>query len=115
MINPATVRGILSNLTDDLRRAPWKGNPNPLAGHCYVASEALYHSLGDRVDWTPCTVRHEGAVHWFLRHRDGRIADLTAGQFLTIPDYSSGRGRGFLTRQPSKRTQVVLDKLQHPI
>jgi len=45
-------------LSDDLRRPPWKGDPNPLAGHCYVASEALYHLLGDK--WKPEHVKHEG-------------------------------------------------------
>lgn len=94
-------------LSDDLRRTPWKGHPNPLAGHCYVASEALYHLLGD--DWKPEHVNHEGASHWYLRHREtGEILDVTAGQFDTPVPYDLGRGRGFLTREPSKRASILM-------
>ena len=46
------VKKLQSHLTDDLRRPPYKGSSNPLTGHCYVASEALYHLLGSR-DWVP--------------------------------------------------------------
>jgi hypothetical protein len=100
---------IVAALTDDLRRAPWRGSSNPLAGHCYVASEAAWHALGGKASgWTPCTLRHEGGPHWFLRHADGRVLDLTAGQFTTPVPYAAARGCGFLTREPSKRARVVL-------
>ena len=33
---------IIDNLTDDLRKKPWNGSKNKVAGHCYVASEAGY-------------------------------------------------------------------------
>lgn len=81
-------------------------------GNCYVTSEALFHLLGGRAaGWTPQTLRHEGDVHWFLRHSDGRILDVTASQFSTLPDYSKARGRGFLTAQPSKRASAMMDAL----
>ncbi len=56
------MRDIVAQLTDDLRRPPYKGNKNPLTGHCYVASEALYHLLGN-MDWVPCNIHHEGSPH----------------------------------------------------
>ena len=99
-------------LSDELRKAAYRGNPNPVAGHCYVASEALYHRLGGKgAGWTPQSIRHEGGPHWYLKHQDGTILDATADQFCTPVPYEQGRGCGFLTRQPSARTQHVLDMI----
>jgi hypothetical protein len=83
---------------------------NPLTGHCYVVTEALWHALGvERRDWCPETVRHEGSVHWYLRNWHTReIIDATASQFDTPPPYDLGRRRGFLTRQPSRRARELL-------
>jgi hypothetical protein len=103
------VSQVQSALTDDLRRAPWRGSPDPLAGHCYVACEAVYHASGQRL--RPTFVRHEGAPHWYLRTDDGQVIDPTAGQFKTPVPYDLGRGKGFLTRQPSKRAAVVLARI----
>ena len=81
-------------------------------GNCYVASEALYHLLGGRAaGWKPATVRHEGAVHWYLVHASGLVLDPTAAQFRRPPPYERGRGRGFLTRHPSKRARLLMDSL----
>lgn len=97
-------------------------------GNCYVTCEALYHLLGGRASgWTPRTVRHEGDVHWYLVRRlvrgvGGRneapvlmpieiVLDPTASQFKTEPPYHLGRGRGFLTKRPSKRARELMKKL----
>lgn len=89
-------------------------------GNCYVICEALYWLLGGpKSGWTPHTVRHEGDVHWFLRRggwlkewQDGmQVLDPTAAQFRTEPDYSEGRGRGFLTREPSRRARELMDRM----
>lgn len=85
-------------------------------GNCYVTCEALYHLLGGAAaGWTPRTVRHEGDVHWYLvlagLDGDGHIVDPTASQFKTPPPYHLGRGRGFLTKKPSKRARALMDKL----
>lgn len=104
-INQA-IRLIKSHLTDDLRQPRYRGHPNPLRGHCYVAAEALYHLVGGR----PHSLRMGDEVHWYLV-LDGRVIDPTVSQFKSLPDYSSGRGRGFLTKQPSRRAQKVLDRI----
>jgi hypothetical protein len=49
-------------------------------------------------------------VHWYLVSPDGYVWDVTALQFETLPDYDAGRGRGFLTRYPSKRAQILIDR-----
>jgi len=60
------------------------------------------------------TVRHEGSVHWFLAHRPttwlpyGYILDPTVSQFKNKPKYGIARGRGFLTKKPSKRARAMM-------
>ena len=103
------VLRVRAHLSDDLRRPPWRGDPRPTAGHCYVASEALRALLGPR--YRPATVRHEGAVHWFLRGPHG-VVDATADQFSRPPTYAAASGRGFLTREPSRRARILLDRIQ---
>jgi hypothetical protein len=81
-------------------------------GNCYVTSEALFHLLGGRAaGWTPMQVHHEGDSHWFLRHDSGLILDATVSQFKTPVPYVQARGRGFLTRRPSRRAQQMMRQL----
>jgi hypothetical protein len=82
-------------------------------GNCYVTCEALYHLLGGKGrGWKPMNMRWEGDSHWFLQHREtGVILDPTAQQFRGLPDYSKARGRGFLTKAPSKRAAELMQKL----
>lgn len=102
---------VLAALTDDLRRPPWRGNQNPLVGHCYVSAEALFHMLGGKAaGWKPMFVRHEGAPHWFLKHESGRVLDASAAQFKSAVRYDRARGKGFLTAHPSARTRIVLER-----
>jgi hypothetical protein len=107
----AQIRTVLA-ARDDLRRPPWAGDANPMAGHCYVASEVFYHLQGGKAAaWKPVGVQHEGGPHWWLENADGRRVDITADQFSSPVAYEKGRGQGFLTRQPSKRAQLVIDTL----
>lgn len=101
-----TTSAILALLTDDLRLPKYRGSLNPLTGHCYVASEVEYHLNGGK----PMFVRHEGEPHWFVM-RDGEVIDHTAAQFNTPVPYHRAKGKGFLTKRPSRRAQSVLDRL----
>ncbi len=85
-------------------------------GNCYVTSEAVYHLLGGKArGWTPIQGWHRDHVagpcvsHWALRHRDGRIIDLTAKQFKHRPHYEKFVGRGFMTRKPSRLAAELMD------
>lgn len=100
-------------LSNDLRKPKYQNSPNPLTGHCYVASEALYHMLGGNdAGWVPHHVKHEGEPHWYLKHRNtGAILDPTAGQFKTPVPYDKGRGKGFLTKEPSKRAKELISRI----
>jgi len=109
---------ILENLSKDLldkkHRVMRDGNPNlpHTFGHCYVASEVAYYLLGGKeAGWTPMHIKHVGRSHWFLKHKSGQILDLTANQFRTPIDYSEARGKGFMTKLPSKRSMKLLTKI----
>lgn len=97
--------------SDDLRHKPWKGSTNIFAGHCYVASEVLYHMGADELGLRPAFIRHEGQPHWFLKD-DDCVLDATAGQFKTNPDYKAAKHKGFLTKSPSKRARVLMQRVR---
>lgn len=87
-----------------------------LRGNCYVCCEAIYHLLGGKAaGWQPMCMRWEGDTHWFLRRRvvgDVYMTfDPTASQFKVKPDYSLARGKGFLTKGPSRRARALMEKL----
>jgi hypothetical protein len=83
-----------------------------MRGNCYVTCESLYHLLGARASgWSPYVMRLDSDTHWFLKHDSGVILDPTVAQFSKPPDYSLGRRTGFLTRVPSKRAKVLMDKM----
>lgn len=106
----ALVARVRAALTDDLRKACYRGSSNPITGHCYVACEALFHATGGRLK--PVFVRHEGEPHWFLRSPEGVTVDPTADKFHTPVPYERGVGKGFLTKEPSKRARIVLARME---
>lgn len=99
------VAAVRDCLTDDLLKPPF-------TGHCYVASEALYHLLGGKeAGYRPVNLRHENVSHWWLEGPSG-VLDPTADQFQTPVPYEGGRGRGFLTKEPSKRAQKLIEAVK---
>ena len=112
MTKRQTILRIQGVLTEDLLLPRYKGSDNPLAGHCYAASEALYHLLGGKsAGYTPASMDVGGVTHWWIRGPGGEILDPTAAQFDFALDYGKGRGRGFLTRQPSKRAATIINRV----
>ena len=104
---------IVNNLSDDLRLRKYRGSPNILSGHCYISSETLYHMMGGpNSGWHPMFIRWQGQPHWYLAHENGAILDITAGQFNGPIDYSAGRGKGFLTKAPSKRARELEQRVR---
>lgn len=96
---------------------PVKGS---LRGHSYAATEALYHLRGKAMGLTSCHHIVLGQSHWFLRNDAGYIFDVTAKQFLTpegyplalLDAYRDARGRGFLTKEPSKRARQIMEAVR---
>lgn len=100
-------------LTNELRRPKYRGLKNRLAGHCYVATEALYHMAGGkRYGFKPMFIRHENEPHWFLQSFGGAVYDITAEQFDSAVKYENAKGKGFLTRRPSKRAKIVIQRAE---
>jgi hypothetical protein len=111
---------IQSVLSDDLLTPKYAKLKRQSAteGHCYAASEALYHMLGGKsAGYVPCVASFEENgekfTHWWIR-KEKEILDPTAEQFTSIgvkPPYELGKGAGFLTKQPSKRAQKIIQKV----
>lgn len=100
---------IQPHLTPDLLRKAWRdSSAHPHAGHCYVASEAIWHATGRRmrIRRAPCP----GGQHWWLETRRGHVVDPTAAQFPGGFDYAAGIGAAFLTREPSKQARVLMER-----
>jgi hypothetical protein len=83
----------------------------PLAGLCYVLSEAFYH-MHPNLNLRPVRARYYGMCHWWLEDQNGRVIDFTAGQYTKPFPYHKGVPGGFLTKQPSKRTQEIIRVLE---
>lgn len=109
---------------DELLKGNYKDYiQHPLAGHCYVASEAYYRMLDDQEAWKPqCLVvewnedgYHKDMTHWYLENMEEElIVDLTAEQFNptpTVPQYEGGIGRGFVPPSPSSRADTVIEAI----
>jgi hypothetical protein len=96
-------------LTPDLLPKGKQDMPFPM-GHCYHASEALYHLTQSQMEHiSPAYVTMGGGKHWFLVTEHGIVWDITQDQFDTPPDYSQGVRCGFLTVKPSKKAQKVIE------
>lgn len=115
------VSAVQQSLKDEDRQAQYQGHPNPLRGHCSVATEAVYFLAGGKKSGlTPHTIRvSPEEVHWFLKDQSGKVIDPTAGQFDHPVEYEQSRGRGFPTpkhglddQPPSKRAQKVIERAQ---
>ena len=104
---------LLLSLADDLRQKKYKGNINPVAGHCYVVSEVLFHLFGGQKSaWRPQFIRHENEPHWFLKNiKTNKNIDLTSSQFNTKISYKKAAGKGFLTKNPSRRAIKLMSKM----
>ena len=91
----------------DLLLPQYQGYSNPLAGQCYVMSEAYFHLYPGQ--YKPYRLKMSGSTHWYLQDRkSGEIVDLTASQFNGTIPYHKGLGCGFLTTKPSKRCLELL-------
>lgn len=104
------VKRIQSCLTDDLLKKEYRGNNNPLYGHCYVATESTYYLFAKDLGYYPCHINHENSSHWFLKNDKDKIIDITVSQFKTKPKYHLAKRIGFLTNYPSKRAKIVMEK-----
>lgn len=113
------IRAVQESLTPDLLYKRWKNHPNPLAGHCYHASEAVYYLGAGAFGFKPYNVPWMGTSHWFLKvpnesdqltSKDLRI-DPTVGQFVIMPDYVGEKRHGWKSVDPSWCAQKIIDRV----
>lgn len=113
-INTA-IKLIRNNLTDDLLKPKYRkvSNRKLSTGHCYVATEALYHIMNpkQRKQYKPHYLKINNDTHWFLKGK--KIIDVTYDQFDILPDYDNGKSAAFLTKFPSKRTNTLLMRIKN--
>lgn len=88
---------------------------HPVAGACYIASEAAYHLLGGKSSgYKPMVGRVGQMTHWWLE-KDGKRLDPTKSQFMRYKElkkfYDAGKGCGFLTKEPSKNAKILLERV----
>ena len=104
---PTTLaRLITSVLTPDLN------NPGYSAA-CYPAAEALFHLVGGKESgFKPMRMRVGNIQHWWVRGSNGIDYDPTAYQFNCTPAYENGTGCGFLTKEPSKRARIIMERVK---
>lgn len=121
-MNYELVVAIQKNLTPDLIKDKFwreRNKLNPMAGHCYVASEAYFHLAKEFL--RPCIIKvnlgtkkfPKWTTHWFLEDENRRVIDITASQFKRKLEYALARRCGFLTKGPSKRAQVLIERVKH--
>jgi hypothetical protein len=112
-----TIALLRSCLSEDLLHDKYREQDHPMAGHCYVASEALYHLLGgSEQSFKPCCSRDAyGGVHWWLEDDDGHVLDPTFDQYVDLDKtapYASGVRKGFLTTNPSARAVELIQRVK---
>ncbi len=114
------VKLILGCLSPDLLKPCYReeNKNNSTFGHCYVASEVLFHMLESEMPnrFSPWIGKDDDGVnHWWLvSNKDGVIVDPTVDQYVSqgkLPPYERGRKFSFLTKKPSKRARVVMERI----
>jgi len=112
------IQSIQNVLSPDLIGLTWQEQckRKPLAGYCYVASEALYYMWAKGEGYKPARLWvHVGGgwevSHWFLRKGE-EIMDITAMQFGKSPiPYRKAKGCGFLTNFPSHGAAEIMRRV----
>lgn len=110
-------------LTDELRQPQYRSNPDPFAGHCFVATNALFHLIdGPKTGWDMKCIHKEHMegladdTHWFLQHKKtGHIIDPTADQFEETPPYEKAVSKGTSQTgedvgKPTQRAEKVIKR-----
>ena len=114
---------IHESLSKDLLKKQYQEDYDNLhftTGHCYIASEAIYHAFGGKEKWSAYAGRdHNNGTHWLLKNKDtGEIVDPTKEQYTSLgiePPYDKSRPCAFLTRKPSQRAQKLIARVNEKI
>lgn len=118
---------VRESLTPDLLEPQYReaNESNPMYGHCYVATEAIYYLLarfGFRGYRKMRAKDSLGIIHWWLEkhitRRQFLRIDITADQYERVgmyPPYVHGKRGPFLTRVASERALEVMRRVNEKI
>jgi hypothetical protein len=118
---PAKARSLIhrlhGSLSHDLRHPAYPVDPSELywatLGHCYIATEAIYHLWAKEAGYVPFVLKHQNGSHWWLVHGEtGQVLDPTEPQLDGGPfPYDEGHKQAFLTVAPSRRAQELIRRM----
>ena len=112
-LEDVVIKYLSPDLLHPKQRKRIRKDDHPSKGHCYVVSEAIYHLFGHDLGFEPQVLRVGTNTHWYLRNKKyNRVIDLTAKQFKKKINYSKGRYCAFLTKKPSKRAKILLERIK---
>lgn len=95
----------------ELVKKKYRDKSRPLFGHCYTASEIYFHLRGKEDGYCSYCMEIPEGTHWFLKNpKTNDIIDLTCGR--EEYDYSKSRPVPFMTKQPSKRAKIIIEKIK---
>ena len=83
----------------------------PTTGYCYVVAEVVFHYLAPRESKPYVIKMNKNETHWYIKLPNNEIVDLTADQFDEPVPYERGKPHAFLTKEISKRGQILADLL----
>ncbi len=89
---------------------------NPLFGHCYHCTQALYYFMDKELQITSADCEGPALRHWWLQ--DGEIIiDITASQYDMVdvnPPYKHGKKSSWYGwgRRPQKKALELMNKVQ---
>jgi len=138
------LSAIRKSLSPDLLSHKWavvvhnQSQPDPVAGHCAIATEALYDILGGvRAGYTPvvCSYFYDDQdkrqfgkapdddsqmTHWWLQgpcrqgmRGQGDIIDPTVRQYKGPFPYQHGKPTGFMSpTPPSRRARTLIQRVE---
>jgi hypothetical protein len=111
---------VIAVLSPELIDPKYRQEDVPEAGACYIVSEVLYHLWGKFHGYRPMRARTELGTHWWLQKATDQpldeqpILDRTGEQFTLdelLEIYARGKGGGFMTKLPSRRAQVLIQRM----
>ena len=88
---------IANNLTPNMVTKKYReeNKSNPMFGHCYHSSQALYYLMDTDVLEQMSAIDYHDCSHWWLRDKNTKqIFDITADQYYfvnQIPPYAEGK------------------------
>lgn len=109
---------IADKLTPDIvsKRYREENSSNPMFGHCYHASQALYYLMDTDVLEQMSAIDYHNEAHWWLRDKiTHEIYDITSEQYYSVnqkPPYPGKKKNWYGWKQrPHQRTLNLMVKV----